>query len=338
MPSLVTRWCCIGLLFVGMGLLCSCANKDDQGAFGQDGKYGDGPEHALPRLDQLTQTRTLDQAKQSPLIDSGAVAAALLTRVWLPADQSINNVWREVSTASLSDAELMVWHRNQMRAAVVSKKKLNEILAKVPAHYGVQQQIMTLSSDLIALDPANNQASHRATWVEIQGQSKIYSQGKMQLLIAADQQSGHQVKLTLVPHQYLPRVTLLPRDPAQAVLDGNVFYKLMLRVLLTPDQVLLIAPDVPTPVFDDTRPPPSTTQPADAPNTLPATQPADDVSPASANQPLVLPPMSTRPESKPVPFGLGQALFSGRQVHRQMYQLLIFEVRPITQAASPQSH
>lgn len=342
-------------MFIGLSTSCKKQKRShsrdplyqSQPTLGDAGKSAQNDKRSkehLPRLNQLAQA---DQPKDTPLLDSGVVAAAAITRVWLPADQTINNLWREVSTTSLSDAELLVWHRNQLRAAVVSKEKLNAILARLPAHFGVQQQIMTLSGDLVALDPANSKAAYRPVSVEVDGQAKIYSGGRLQLLVAANHQDGKSVKLTFVPHQYVPRVMLLPRPQAESALDGVMFSKLLLRVLIAPGQVLLIAPDVPLPVFDDTRPvvsteevkakeePPRTTQPAgivDASEDTAAVA-AGDIA-QDVNQVLELPELSTEPESKRVPYGLGQAVLSGYQARSLLYQLLIFEVQPLLVEAS----
>lgn len=300
---------------------------------GRDKKTGT----PLPKLNQLAQA---DEPKDTPFLDSGVVAAAVLTRVWLPADQTINNLWREVSTTSLSDAELLVWHRNQLRAAVVGKDKLNEMLARLPAHFGVQQQIMTLSGDLIALDPANSKAAHRPVSLEMDGVGKVYSGGRMQLLVAANPQDGKAVKLTFVPHQYQPRVTLLPRPHAQSVLDGVMFSKLMLRVLISPGQVLLIAPDVPLPVFDDTRPVVSDKTETAKQAPVSTTQPSGveagegEVKERDVNQVLELPAWSTEPEARRVPYGFGQAVLTGYQGRSELYQLLILEVQPVSAEAS----
>lgn len=316
----------------------------------------------LPRLDELTRS---DQTSRTPLLDSGVVAGAVLTRVWLPADQTVNELWREVSTSTLSEVELLVWHRNQLRAALVSRKKLDELLAKVPAHFGVEQQLMTLSGDLMTMEPANTKAAQLPVSIEMLGQTKVYTGGRMQLLIAADPQvvaqtgpkvstqagadSLETMKLTIVPHQYVPRVTLIPRDHLEAALDGEIFTPLMLRVLIRPSQVLLIAPDVPTAVFDDTRPlhepapqgevtkqsqdsgasesavlPVSPAEAADGAETADTNAESADV-----NQVLEIPPLSTAPERKPVAYGLGQAILTGRQRGQLLYQLLIFEVRGV---------
>lgn len=361
----VGHWLCCSLLGMSLCLLGSCADKDGtgkrRGFFEQREKPAQKAtpkdrkslEH-LPKLNELAQG---DDPKQTPLADSGVVAAGLLTRVWLPADQTINNLWREVSTNSLSDMELLAWHRNQLRAALVSKEKLNRLLKGLPGHFGVQQQVMTFSGDLISLDPANVRASHRPVSLEIAGRSRMYSGGKMQLLVSATTQAALDpkissepiLKLTILPHMYVPKVTLLPRDHMESALDGQIFSELMLRVLMSSDQVLLIAPDVPLPVYDDTRPTAqekaadtqATAASVDTLTKPPAAgeqatkekggvdEQADPPTPSPVNQPLVLPELSTAPQVKPVPYGLGQAVLTGRQMRRELFQLWILEIRPI---------
>lgn len=269
---------------------------------------------------------------------SGVVATAIITRVWLPADQTINELWRTASTDSLSGAELRVWHDNQLRAAVVSREQLREMLASLPGHFGVQRQLLTLTRDMVALDPASTAMAHRKVMLSLQGRQVSFAGGRMQLLLGADPQSQGALKLTIVPHQYRPRVTLLPRSHLQAALDGRMFPELMLRALVRPGQVLLLAPDVPLPQVDDTRPPPeaagetgnpaagqppvSSTQPATDPSQVDGTQ-SDDDSHASRSRTPAIPPVST--QEQPIPFGLGRAVLTGIEGRTTLHQLVMIE-------------
>lgn len=273
---------------------------------------------------------------------SGVVAAAVITRVWLPSDQTINELWRTASTDSLSGAELRVWHDNQLRAAVVTRKQLQAMLKTLPGHFGVQRQLLTLTRDMAALDPASTAMAHRKVVLKLQGQSVPFAGGRMQLLLAADPQSQGGLKLTLVPHQYRPKVTLLPRSHVQAALDGRMFPELMLRALVEPDQVLLLAPDVPLPRFDDTRPTPTapTSQPSQTASLSPS-EPAStqkekaieaegDIE-SDRTQALTLPPPSESQAA--IPFGLGQAILTGAEGRATLHQLVIIEASLIATKA-----
>jgi hypothetical protein len=270
-----------------------------------------------------------------------------MTRIWLPSDIDLDPLWAMVSTDSLSVVELHAWHDNQLRAAMLRSDQLKQFIHLLPAPQGLSQQLMTFSGHLIPIDPASTAASHQPASVTIRGKTAVYGRGRMELMIAANPQADGRIKLTIVPHQYVPRPMLLPRSHFQAALDGPLFLDLQLRVLMGPADVLVIAPDLPSPHFDDTRPPPDSPSPDASPaggpagkkagsqaldkgsKTLSAMQPAAPSVPATqpVNQPLVLPPLSN--DTPVLPYGLGRAILTGVQQHVHLHQLWILQIQPL---------
>ncbi len=274
----------------------------------------------LPRLTELS--RAQDSA-DSDSFDHGVVAVASVVRIWLPGHLAIEELWKDTALHVLSEAELEHWRANQLTAAVMNRVDIPAFLQKLSANYGIRQQMITLAYELSPLEPANPRQAQQLAVVDIQGMRETTGKGQLQFLLAADAQSGDWVKLTMLPHLHQPRVSLLPRTHVEAALDGRMYSELMLRALLTPGKVLLVAPSLPAQVFDDTPPE----------EIVPAPQPVDAVvaGAAATSQPveqvLEIPPPTTGPT--PVPAGLGRALLTGSLGQAPLQQLLLIEVQKV---------
>lgn len=294
----------------------------------------------LPSLSELARaTRGIDSSSVDSQPDGassvapsdaqamGVVAISSIARIWLPGYQSLDAFWAEASTATLSESDLNLWRENQLRAAVVNKVDLPALLQKLPGHLGVRQQMLTLTSDLTPLEPASLQEALLPVTVVVYQEKRAMGRGKAQLLIAADPQQGEAVKVTILPHIYHARVSLLPRPHTEAALDGQIVTDLKLRALLRPGQVLIIGADVPLPAQDDTPTPPK-----DAPPASPSPQASSPEGPSpeasgSEPQPVVLEvPPATRDEPAKL-HGVGRAVLTGRRLGTPLQQIILLEMK-----------
>lgn len=267
-------------------------------------------ERPLPRLSDLAHS---DQTPGAAAYDHGVVAVASIVRIWLPASVSMATLWQDFAQHALSDAELEQWQANELDAAVLNRVDIPAFLQRLPANYGVRQQMLTLAYELAPLEPASSRYAQQQVMVKILGGEEPTGKGQLQFLIAADAQGGDWVKVTLVPHLYQPKVTIQARPHTEAALDGRIYSELMLRALLAPGKVLLVAPVIQEQAFDDT--------PAPAEQgAVAATQPAE-----APDQPLELPAVSTQPV-RPT---LGKALMTGAFGHASRQQLLIIETQRV---------
>lgn len=312
---------------------------------------GGGGEVVDPPLPSLTELSSVHQASHAavatdspdgPISQStadatpdsrtmGVVAISSIVRIWLPGYQSLDAFWAQASTATLSESDLNHWRDNQLRAAVVNKVDLPALLQKLPGHLGIRQQMLTLTDDLTPLEPASLSEAHQPVTVVMDQQRKTLGRGKAQLLIVADPQGGDWVKVTILPHIYRPRVSILPRPHTEAALDGLILSDLMLRALLRPGQVLIIGPALSIPEPDDTPAPAATAPPVEH-----ASAPAEGLSAeddeTGGSDPLK--PESTVLEVPPVTQaepafmqGVGRAVLTGRRVNTPLQQIILLEIK-----------
>ncbi len=296
-----------------------------------------------PDLPRLAEIRSNSTPPPPPAIDDAATRLDLagrvllnVTRFDLPLDQPLNGLWDVVDEDAIAPLARGVWNRNGLRIGVLSTAQLDAFNGQLPAGFAEQTTQMIASSHLVPVRSSPRlRESVRVdlTIPPLAVRETFANRGRLRLLLGADVSDDRPTLLRLVPQQYVPRSTLLPRNPLEKELDGRVFEDLAVRIAAQPTRLVVVglywpwAPAVdpndanpfrtppPSPPLSGDGEPADDTEAAEASETV---EPADEAAADPESEPLLEPP--------PLLNHLGRALFTGVRFNQRFQMLLVIAV------------
>lgn len=248
-----------------LACLIGCKNK-------QEG------EPAPPKYNELfTPSRPVTQ---------GTPAQIIIHRAEVPHNADINAAWTLTTTRGIDPFDVTTWQANGFRIGRLKRERLEQFFAMLPPRDHDDRTVqMTVPTDK-EMDPepiiiADGQAPRRSVTYFLPPdtlRTEPLPRGRYQFLLTArelTQTPG--MAIQIIPHLYYPEFMLRPKPPNESRLNGRVFRQLTLNSIIEPDELFVIAIDIPVKLPPNRRitaNQPISTQPAD-------TQPQHDSPPGT---------------------------------------------------------
>lgn len=226
----MSRWTRHGLMYV-IALICAAGMVSCE----TDGWGGE-----MPNMSQVEGGPELQ-----PPPDELPPPKALITvdRIDLPLNRSLESAWSLVDEQVAPPLRMGMWQTNGLRIGLIGVDQIQSFVESLPQAYAARRsQIVStdhptpirrsprLLGDVL-VDMTVPPMSPRE--IEIHG-------GRVQLQSRVVRDDAGLALLEMVPHHYVPRAALLPRDPLEKELDGRFFDELAMRVNVPADRVLVI--------------------------------------------------------------------------------------------------
>jgi hypothetical protein len=180
---------------------------------------------------------------------SRPLAIARIERIDLPLDRPLEGIGSSLDTSRLDQAAVQAWHANGLRAGLVDpslRNKLIEDLGTPLSHQTTQTVLTGRPESLETSGPIRDPRSLQLALPDQSPQTLSLTSGRLQwLLRCVPDSTGAITAIELVPHHFLPKATVQPREPWEKALDGRVFEPLALKVKLPLNRVLVVALDWP---------------------------------------------------------------------------------------------
>jgi hypothetical protein len=305
------------------------------------------PTEPTPRLSDVRPSDPPVEADEHPPAQDApapdAPVIALIQRIDLPLEVSLDPVWDTVDEQALPMRMHGMWQANGLRIGVLSAQQAQAFADALPRFQG-QSQSKLLGSpypsairttprlrEPVTIDLTDPPMSPLV--VSARG-------GRLQLLAKIGRDDRGRPYLELTPHHYKPKATLLPRSPLEKQLDGRVFDSLTARVSLPIDRALVVGLYRPWPRHKDVNAPPTDKQ-----NPEPASQPPatgsdnNNADPTASTAPADTPDNENptpddqvehtdQAEPKPpaIPDHLGKALMAGTRAGKPIQILLVISI------------
>jgi len=275
-------------------------------------------------------------------------------RLDLLLEDSAAEAWNLVDEDTFPPLTRTVWHANGLRPGMLAGRDLDRFANALPGLIRVSRSQLAPGDHHAVLLTAPKPPEPIIVDLTIPPRAvrevPIRS-GRIQLLarleaLSPDGSADAGVRVELTPHQYVPQITLTPRDPFEQRLDGRVFKELTLRADVPPSRMLVVGlyrpeppaapeedeqpdePGEPAPA-GDTRiaaappPPGEQAQPDDADAEAPDRGTGDDTNDEEDAQ-----EEAEQAGPPPLPPNLGRALFTGRRMNRNVQTMLLISAEP----------
>ena len=295
-PSLLLGWVC---------LLAGCASST-----------------ASPRpLPSLKDMEPYAPPARPQALDDAPTRAALaqrmlvtITRLDLPLEQPLNGLWDIVDEQAIAPLARGVWNRNGLRMGVISLDQWEPLHAQLPEIYATQttQLLASAHPTPIRSSPRLRQPVRIDLTIPPMTVRETQAQrGRLRLLLNTIYEADAPGLLQFMPHHYVPRSTLLPRDPLEKELDGQLFHDLAIRLQARPDRVIVIGLYWPWVASTD----------VNAANPYPA-----EPDPQADTADVVQPPLVPSLEPTALPNHLGRSLFTSTRLRRKLQAILLISI------------
>lgn len=217
-------------------------------------------------VDALADLPTLDEVRprvapiEPPEVEpraTGPWIEAWLEQLELSRDMPTDALWAHVDEDVLPESLRDAWRANGLRVGVLRVEAREAFTEALPeAVMAVRRnRIATRGEPLPLRDgprlrepvtihtPAQrNAATHAPTMNSHQAQ-----RGRMRLLSRFTTAQGGSVRVEIVPQHHRRRASIRPRDPREAMLDGEIFTPLAIAQTLGPQEILVIGLHQPWP-------------------------------------------------------------------------------------------
>lgn len=302
------------------------------------------------RVSPLPEDPELSHAQAMP-------AQALITRLNIPREVSINRPWKAVSSAGLDPAALELWRLNGLRAGTIEVAKAGAFVGSMPDALEGRSQTLIRAPHPSGI--AVNEALDRPRRVVLalapgDRQAGEVDAGRFQLLVTLRDAGDGRVTVEVSPHRYFPRKTIEVRTPMERESDGQVFKALSLTTTLPTDRLLVIAFEPDTPAFEEepaeTQPP----EPDEAKSPVPEDAPPPDkassdghAKPRGESRPTATAPAATQPATQPTtrpaatrpapPATLGEMILTTTRQNTPVHVVLLVGVQAAQKYAADEA-
>ncbi|MEM1213527.1 MAG: hypothetical protein AAGI68_14660 [Planctomycetota bacterium] len=273
----------------------------------------------LPDIRPTVDT-TISQPTPDPQLPTTR-ARVSVSRTLLPLDDPLDTAWLLVNEDVFPTLTAAVYANNGIRLGVLNRNRLDAFIAALPPSLNTSGS-MLLASDhplpLLRSPRLRQPLPVDLTIPPMIHRSLTLERGQAQILAKATTTPAGTTRLTLLPHHYLPKPSLLPRSPLEKDLDGRVITELTTRIALPPGHIIVLGLTPPTI---------TTPKPAEG-EAIRAAPPADSTVPAT--QPTTQPAPITYPARTPDDFrpSLGKSLFIQTLSGLPTQTLLLIRLEP----------
>lgn len=278
-------------------------------------------EETFPSLQQVESDVTPVTPPAAPELASQSRVLATVERYDLPLYAPTDEAWQVVDQGVLPRLTRGVWRTNGIRVGLLDIGDLRAFFEALPPPVVTQRTQITATEHPVVL--RRSPYLRGTAMIDLTVPPRTVEEvpvtgGRLQLLAQMRSEPFGVVSLNLLPHHYLPEVSLLPRGPLAKQLDGRIFEEIGVRLNVASNRLLVIGLHLPE---EDAPAPPASPAPDDA-STVNA-QP-DDAPPEPAEKPL-------RIEDAPdgLPPHLGHALFTASRAGRPVQVLLLIRVQSL---------
>ena len=170
-------------------------------------------------------------------------ASVLIARTELSLDASTRDAWQFIDEAAIPAAVRAVWQANGFRVGLLPLSQIEALNDRLPPIFDTQTTAMRGSPHplpILRTPPLAGRVDLDLTLPPAPPTLQPIDRGRLQLLLRTAPAGGGQTLVELIPHQYLPRTTLIPRSPLAKELDGELFERIALAVPLGPDELLVL--------------------------------------------------------------------------------------------------
>ncbi len=263
---------------------------------------------------------------------------ALIHRIDLPLDVSMDTCWEAVDESMVPLRTHGMWQANGLRIGILSAEDAPAFADSLPTIQG-ESRAKLIGSPY----PSSVRSTPRLirpVTVDLTDPPKSLNivqarGGRLQLLAKITRDESGQAYLELTPHHYKPKADLIPRNPIEKQLDGQVFTALTARLPLTPNTAVIVGLHRPWPEVEEAEEAASDSAEAvedevtDAeatttPESMDATN-VDDPA-ASSDQPSELTDQPASPQPPAIPNHLGKAQNAGKRAGHKTQVVLVISI------------
>lgn len=177
---------------------------------------------------------------------------AIVEQLDLPINESIDEAWRLTSDEGLDPHLVAAWHINGIRAGTIALDRYLDFVSVLPARRGMLVTSVITNDEFIPLgfSPPTEQPLTLAYVLpdedETQPRTRVATPGPFRFLLRLSAwtppQAGAGLRVDLVPHHHVPRISLKIRDGLETQRDGWAPAELTLVARLTEERLLVLAP------------------------------------------------------------------------------------------------
>jgi|GEM_PF-6490847 len=237
-------------------------------------------------------------------------------RFEVPLGKSVEPAWAKVTDQAMAPSN---WATNGLVMGRLAHTEADAFYKLLPAPENVATAQLTITSGIATFPTTPPVKRPQIILLDRDGKSFAYGfrAGQFQFIIRVVAVKDNEVQLTLIPHHYQNKQRLVPLEHHERLLEGEIFEELAATFTLRPDESVMIAM---TQVVEPEKPEKEEAAP-EAASEVPASQPAENESKASAEQAESEPP---KPAKLVIPDHLGRVLLvaSGRRGPIQMVLML----------------
>ena len=265
----------------------------------------------------------------TPPDDSEVVLGALIHRIDMPLDVSLDECWAQVDEQAVPVLMHGMWQVNGLRIGILHAQDAVKFAEALPtingesraklfsSHYPTAVRSTPRLREPVNVDltvPPRSPTLYRAR------------DGKLQLLVRIGRSENGQVFVEVTPHHYKPKPDLIPRNPLEKQLDGRVFRELSALLPVSEDTAIVIGlyrpwPEPPTETVEEETTEilePQTPDDSDT-STEVVTEDIEVTTEASTEK-------AVEPTAPPIPDGLGRSLMTGTRAGQPIQIMMVISM------------
>jgi hypothetical protein len=262
------------------------------------------------------------------LPNPNAQVGAMIHRIDMPLDISLDASWAEVDELAVPVLMHGMWQANGLRIGVLHAEQAQAFANALPVIHGESTATLISSHyptairsaprliDAVTIDltaPPRSPTLYRARG------------GRLQLLARIGRSDTGQAFLELIPHHYKAKADLIPRSPLEKQLDGRVFQTLSAMLPVSPDTAIIVGLHRPWPVEEEAIESTGDTDESVDAETTPVQAPSNEAEAPEADdqtQPPA-PVAPDKPQPPAIPNHMGRSLMAGTRAGHSTQILLV---------------
>lgn len=201
----------------------------------------------LPRLEHV-RSRFRDPGRADPG-HKGPITRLRITRFVLPLDADLSRAEALLDTQGIEPPMGRLWRANGLRANLIHRRLLDDLMQLLPLDPNVpqldqlDQQVINTSQMKTPLDYNLTFKASVPCMLAMPGDemtSTTLAPGRCRLLLHSAPADDTTLLLSITPHHYTPRVSVIPRPAQESMLDGRLFEELTMQVRIHAHHVLVV--------------------------------------------------------------------------------------------------
>ncbi len=297
-----------------------------------------------------TQQQAGDQTITQPPDQGEGTLGALIHRIDMPMDVSLDDCWAQVDEQAVPVLMSGMWQVNGMRIGLLHAEDAVAFAEALPTIYGESRAKLYTSHYPTAVRSTPRLRKSVSVDLTVPPRSPTLYRargGNLQMLVRIGRSDNGQVFVETTPHHYKQKSDLIPRSPLEKQLDGRVFNELAALLPVDPETAIVIGlyrpwpePEVTTTEGTETTEEGKTKEqtnsnnestPTDKP--IPTDDSSDTVPDETTNQQSEISNQKSPPP--PIPEGLGRSLMTGTRAGQQIQIMLVISMLEEEPADTP---